>query len=81
MSGMTLAAPAWAIRELIDMPQIKKARIFFTAREAARRAATGDYPLTGETANKVAQESDNPAHKEDFKSLLGVAARKPPQAD
>jgi len=76
LSGMTLAAPAWAIRELLDTPKLKHERFVATEQEKLRRAADGEWSLSGETAADPA----NPHHKEDFMRLLGAAAKAKPRA-
>jgi hypothetical protein len=50
MSGMTLAAPAWAIKELLDMPEHKARRAEEIRLERERRAREHTSPLRGEVA-------------------------------
>jgi hypothetical protein len=70
MSGMTCVIPAWNIIEVLDMPSLK------ALREASDTSASDKMQPKPEAAipTEAAPESGNPAHKEDFMSLLGAAA-------
>jgi hypothetical protein len=71
MSGMTLATPATAILELLDLP------IFKNHRAAMIEHINRTFPPApkAEAVGEVASESGNPDHKEDFTHLLNVAAK------
>jgi hypothetical protein len=82
MSGMTLAVPAWAIKELLDLPQLKDVREEDTRQEISRRYHQNALPLVGEAAVPTAPPGDaNPDHLEDFTRLVGAASKRKPQAD
>lgn len=77
LSGMTLAIPAPAIRELLNMPRIRTI-IEEAKRGMAKMRADGQLPPRAEAAPAT---EENPRHKEDFTALLGAAAKSKPQAD
>ena len=70
-SGMSLVAPASAIREVLDMPKFKKRRQEID--ESLHKKYAGAPVAQSAPSTKV----DNPSHKEDFNRLLGAAVRKP----
>lgn len=75
MSGMTMAVPAWDLREFLDMKKFQDLRN--EAIEQIRRVRG-----LGPVAESATKPTDgNPQHQEDFKALLGEAARKRPQGD
>lgn len=77
MSGMTLAIPAWSIREFLEMPKHKKEREK-AIKEILEKRGTSRGPV----AESAPPASDaNPRHREDFTSLVGAAARKREQED
>jgi hypothetical protein len=78
MSGMTLAIPAWIIRDFLDMPKMKKEREE-ALKEILSARGSGRVPIT-ESASPPAN-GENPTHREDFTRLVGAAARKPKQED
>ena len=78
-SSMTTIVPAWRITEVLEMPELKKKREDREERQSAH-ARSRRTSFSAE-ATEAAPESDNPAHKEDFTSLLNEAARTPPQDD
>jgi hypothetical protein len=75
-SSMTTIVPAWRITELLETDKLKQRRE--EREEAQNKAHRSNFRAE---ASKAASESDNPAHKEDFTSLLNEAARTPPQDD
>lgn len=77
MSGMTLAVPAWAIREFLEMPKYKKPRD--KKLEEVREWAKSNR---GPVAESSPPPNDaNPNHQEDFRRLVGAAAQKREQED
>ena len=75
-SGMTLAVPASAIMELLDMPNLKE----------PRDKALGEYRETAANApvpefSEPPTTDENPLHREDFNSLLDAAVQPPPTDD
>lgn len=79
-SSMTIVTPAWNISKLLDAEPLRMTREkregLWEAEQASKtprfeRVALPDPPATDE----------NPQHREDFTSLLGKAARTPPQDD
>ena len=73
MSGMTLAIPAEAILELLNMPKLKQERdkIF-----EDQRRASGLTPRA-ELATPTEPDAENPQHREGFTALLNAAVKKP----
>ncbi|MBL6946690.1 MAG: hypothetical protein ISR47_08625 [Rhodospirillales bacterium] len=67
-SGMTLAIPAEAIMELLEMPKLREPRE--KAFEEARRAHQNSPVAESE---EPPTKGDNPQHREDFNSLLDAA--------
>jgi hypothetical protein len=80
MSGMTCALPVWSILEVLNMPKLKKAREDNDAKMLAEMAAKGDAAPDAESISPPATDA-NPTHREDFKRLVGAAARKPEPKD
>jgi hypothetical protein len=74
-SSVTIVAPAWEITKLL---KLKK---FADARKARDAKAQEEGPRIIPEVAEAVSESGNPSHKEDFTSLLNVAARTPPQDD
>lgn len=73
--GMTIVVPAWRISDLLDRPEFKMRR---KDRDEKRRASWEKLPVPeaeGESASPPASD-ENSNHQEDFKRLLGEAARK-----
>jgi hypothetical protein len=93
LSGMTCVLPSWSIREVLDMPELKKKRAENEEKTEAMFRRDGYPPLSEdarwiEAAGEPSSESAappandaNPTHREDFMRLVGAAARKPPQED
>ncbi len=90
LSGMTLALPAWSIREVLDMPELKKLREQSEEKTEATFLKDGFPPLSEDQRwqkSVAVSESvppangENPRHREDFMRLVSAAARKPPQED
>jgi hypothetical protein len=77
MSGMTLAIPAWAIREFLEMPKFKKPRD--KKLEEVREWAASNRTPVAESSPPATDA--NPNAREDFNSLLGAAVKKPAQED
>jgi hypothetical protein len=70
--GLGVVVPSYKIIELLEEPAL--------ADERAKRPAVGARKATvSEVAPPATDE--NPNHREDFRRLLGAAARKPPQED
>ena len=78
MSGMTMASPAWAIREFLNMPKF---------REECNKTLNQILEARGSKRGPVAESSvpaddaANPRHLEDFTRLVDVAAQKRPRDD
>jgi len=75
--SMTIVVPAWQIlllltedKELIRLRQAREDKFRKMEQEDG-----GAFVSESETAIQAAPETDNPSHKEDFRSLLGAAAR------
>ena len=79
MSGMSLAIPAEAILEMLNVPKHKRARK--QATDAFQKANGPDLSPVAEGASAPPSTDENPTHQEDFSRLLDVAAKTPPQAD
>jgi hypothetical protein len=79
-TGMNGVVPAWRLKELLDIPRFKDERDAEEAAELERlkRDAPGATldAATGEEVN-----DENPTHREDFRRLVDVAARKPEPKD
>jgi hypothetical protein len=77
-SGMTLAVPAWTLREFLDMPKFRNARDIALNQilEARRARGFGDVPVA--ESSPPATDA-NPNHLKDFTRLVDAAARKRPQ--
>jgi hypothetical protein len=85
-SGMTLAIPAWAIREFLDRAKFARERgkIMDQLKQAngdTAPVAESSAPASPASAESVAPRTNdaNPKHREDFMRLVGEAARKPRQ--
>lgn len=76
MSGMTLALPAWQLKDFLDMKKFADVRNKFIKQAQEER---GIGPKT-ESASPPATDA-NPKHREDFNFLVGAAARKREQED
>ncbi|MGA7073480.1 S1 family peptidase [Bradyrhizobium sp.] len=86
LSGMTCVLPAWAIREVLDMPKLKKMREETEENSEANFRRDGYPPLSED--NRWTQDvpvseaaappanGENPKHREDFTRLVNAAARK-----
>lgn len=78
-SGMTLAAPAGAILELLEMPELRRRRVKAVREylDTKRNAPRGELAMqeTSQDEEQPAVEPSNPTHKEDFTSLLNAAAK------
>ncbi len=75
---MTMAIPAWTIREFLDMPKFREARneAINQVAEHIRENRMGPPPVS----ESAAEGSDaNPNHLADFTRLVDVAAQKRPQ--
>jgi hypothetical protein len=79
LSGMTMAVPAWAIKEFLDMPQFRDGREMALAK-IKRERGIGSFPMA-ESLPTPKDADANPSHKEDFSRLLSAAARKRTQGD
>jgi hypothetical protein len=78
MSGMTVALPAWTIREFLDLPKHRKERdVAINQILAARGPNRG--PVAETAAPPATDESPN--HLKDFTRPVDVGARKRPQGD
>ena len=76
MSGMTCVLPPDAILEALDMAELKKQ---LAEREKVILRQEGKGAPIAESSPPATDE--NPTHREDFKRLVDVAARKRPQGD
>ena len=75
--GMGTVVPANKLIEMLrDHPKMKRNRDKYIEQRKAEKAATQDSALPAPPAT-----DENPTHREDFTSLLGKAARTPPQDD
>jgi hypothetical protein len=95
LSGMTLALPAWKINEVLNMPKLVAQREkmelereaifqregFPPIPENVRLSAANEFYAETISESVVGQSSENPRHREDFKSLLNAAAKTKPQGD
>ena len=83
-TGMNGVVPAWRLKELLDIPRFKDERDAEEAAELERlkREAPG-ATLDAATGEEVSPPSndENPTHREDFRRLVDVAARKPEPKD
>jgi hypothetical protein len=84
-TGIAIVIPARKVLETIFQHGLQKELWDMIRIDRKEHGATADVNLSDKTDGpkkvKAAPESDNPAHKEDFTSLLGEAARTPPQDD
>ena len=73
--------PAWKILEILETPALKKIqnRVSEEYRKMKSGGTTGDGVQVA-VAGPLATDA-NPTHQEDFRRLLGAAARKPAQED
>ena len=78
LSGMTCVLPAWNIMEVLNMPKVKAHRDHVERAVRQVFSSRTDIPAS-EVASPATDE--NPQHLEDFKSLLGAAARKSKQGE
>jgi hypothetical protein len=72
MSGMTMVIPAWAIREMLEMPKFQERRKKRLA-EIAREHGPDMSPVAESNAERPSDS--NPEHREAFNRLLGAAAK------
>jgi Trypsin-like peptidase domain len=80
--GMGLVVPSEQILELVmHHPDLKAARARTADEQRATRAATTDAVFPVAPSPGPADSADNPQHQEDFKTLLGAAAKKRPPTD
>jgi hypothetical protein len=82
--SMTIVVPAQQILTLMGDAELKAKRdARFEAAIAADLAnrKRGAVVLESKVATSTALESNNPAHKEDFTSLLNAAAKTPAKGD
>lgn len=80
--SMTMIVPAWEIEHLLEHPELKAQREDRERRKKAEALANpkrGAVVLERGTKTQAEPADANPAHKEDFMSLLGAAATKNPQ--
>ena len=77
LSGMTLALPARAIAEALEIPKFK------ADREKRLRDAAFSPPRFSTPVAELALPTtdENPRHKEDFTRLVGAVTKKRPPAD
>jgi hypothetical protein len=73
LSGMTLALPAWQLKDFLGLDKFAQPR---AGAIAQLKRATGTEPLAESAGRK-----SNPRHREDFTSLLQAAAKRRPQGD
>jgi hypothetical protein len=91
LSGMTCVLPAWSIREVLDMPALKKMREEQEEKTEARFRRDGYPPLSEDSrwteaipaSEAVAPPAndENPNHRGDFMRLVGTAGRKQERED
>jgi hypothetical protein len=75
LSGMTCILPAWAIWEVLNLPELKGPRDEANARLVSQLASEGKMPPVAESAPRA--NDANPNHRGDFMRLVDVAGRKP----
>ena len=80
VSGMTCVMTPEPIIEVLNMAQFKEQRRKGDIELEADFRRHG-YPPKPETARRPIPDSENPQHKEDFNSLLTLAAKKKPPTD
>jgi hypothetical protein len=73
-SGMTIVIPAWRIKEFLDSAVFEMAR---QKRDDGREDRSERRPR-GEAVEPDSSTNANPTHREDFRRLLGEAAKKSP---
>ena len=82
-SGMNGVVPAWHIKELLNMPELKK--LFDEAEQKHIKAVSASrvsiQPAVASLKAAPPASDANPNHREDFMRLVGEAARKPAQED
>jgi hypothetical protein len=78
-AGMMAVVPAWKITEMLHMPELVKARREEEDAEIKKRQQQPLPPASTDSVEAPAPKDANPQHREDFTSLLGKAARTPPQ--
>jgi glycyl-tRNA synthetase beta subunit len=76
-AGIGVAIPISQIMELINRTDLVEARL---ATLEAKKKQTGHRDASSKSPS-AADGDENPAHLEDFKRLVDVAARKRPQGD
>ena len=82
-SGFSAVVPAWRLGMLLDSPKVADSRhrwYMEQTEKLGRPAVTKTSAQPSDVAEKPAKD-ENPRHREDFTSLLGKAARTPPQDD
>lgn len=78
MSGMTMCVPAWAILDLLEIPDIRKTREIGFRRDSTKYKASIAVP---EVAEPGVEEKVTPTGGEDFSRLLNVVVKTKPQGD
>ncbi len=78
--GMGIVIPAYKLKEIFEMPELKQDRERLKREWENKSAASLDSVPISETANVGAADA-NPNHLADFTRLVDVAARKRPQGD
>jgi hypothetical protein len=73
-SGMGLVIPASKIIETLFQPELKEMRKKLSRELREKRGATPDFDLSDDAPRSG---DANPNHREDFRALLNVAAKKP----
>jgi hypothetical protein len=88
-TGMMAVVPAWKLSELLHTPALVAIydhwREYYMKQKADLIATPTDITVYAEDAannssREVAQDADNPDHKEDFMRLLNAAAQAKPEA-
>lgn len=81
-TGMMGVVPAWNLQKLLDVDEVANMRKKTIEDEKARRNLP-KISLDASSEHNVGPlaTDENPKHREDFNSLLGVAARKPKSGD
>jgi len=82
LSGMTLALPAWQLRDFLDMKKFKDQRsLTIKNLNEARGRSRGPLTESAVASSDLPATDVNPTHLKDFTRLVDVAARKRPQDD
>jgi hypothetical protein len=82
-AGIGIVIPAVKVIETLLQPELMHEMEAKIIKAREEHGATPDFDSSEkkEAAVSAAPKSDNPSHKEDFTSLLNVAAKKKPQGD